>query len=278
MFKDSGNADRIDQIDQKNSETQETTAHDRFAAEAGLFGPDASKNQVAKIEVRVDPGAQASGETEVKVADSPAKPESKEADEKPGEDDDVFVQETLKFPDGHKEKLAGLIDAEKVMPMLSPIMENQMDDVIADADQNGEEVRQRLSDDLEHFDGQAKLDRADKASKDFSTLFYGIDNKAHKQAIYKYMTTGTGRVEPKELAEYPKLKTAMEEWTASQKDPDFKKAAEIRTEAHDKLEAIAALKETYAKHLAETERAGKALVLIVQAKEIRREINRRTEQ
>jgi hypothetical protein len=273
MFKDSGNAVHIDQIDQKNSETQETTTHDRFAAEAGLFGPDASKNQVAKIEVRTAP----SSEKEEKEADSPAKPESKEADEKPGDDDDVFVQDTIKFPEGHKEKLAALIDAEKVMPMLSPIMENQMDDVMADADQNGEEVRQRLSDDLEHFDGQEKLDRADKASKDFSTLFYGIDNKAHRQAIYNYMTSGAARVAPKELAEYPKLKTAMDEWSSSQKDPDFKKAAEIRTEAYDKLEAIAALKETYAKHLSETERSGKALVMIVQAKEIRREINRRIE-
>lgn len=275
MFKESGNADRIDQVDQKNSETQESSTHDRFAAEAGLFVP-ANKAQVARIEVRVLPQSQTSTEKE-KEADQPAKPESKEAD-KQEEDDDVFVPEPLNFPAGHKEKLAGLIDAEKVMPMLSPIMENQMDDVIADADQHGEDVRQRLSDDLEHFDGQAKLDRADKASKDFSTQFYQIDNKAHRQAIYNYMTSGSARVEPKELAAYPKLKTAMDEWTASQKDPDFKKAAEIRTEAFDKLEQIAVLKETYAKHLSETQRSGKALVMIVQAKEIRREINRRSEQ
>lgn len=257
---------RIEKSSSQNEEAR--SLHDAFAADTGMFAPHEVKHASA---ASVDQANQ-------KDADAVKKSDSKDATSKENEavaeDDDEFVRETLKFPDEHKDKLQSLIEAEKIMPMLSPVMENQMDDLISDADQAGQEVRDRLNDDLEHFDGQSKLDRADKALAGFRTAFYEVGDKSHKEAIYKYLTSNSV-VMPGELVLYPKLKDAIDELGKSQSDPDYAKAMEIRTEAHNKLEALAVLKEDYAKHLAATERSGKALVMIVQAKEIRTEINRR---
>ncbi len=275
MDRDIKDSERIN----ASSQTDEAKSlHEAFASDAGLFTSKAVRQAAAENMVSdanengaptKAPSAQDKNAETTADAKSDVPPETKEEEE-----DDVFVPETLNFPHDHKEKLQSLIEAEKILPMLSPIMENHMDDLMADADKAGEDIRNRLSDDLEHFDGQAKLDRADKAIKGFRTAFYSVEDEAHKDAILKYLQSNSVAV-PGELSLYPKLRNAIDELGKAQADPDYRKAAEIRTEAHNKLESLAVLKEDYAKHLAETERSGKALVMIVQAKEIRTEINRR---
>ncbi|MBX9569302.1 MAG: hypothetical protein K2X77_10435 [Candidatus Obscuribacterales bacterium] len=275
MDRDIKDSERIN----ASSQTDEAKSlHEAFASDAGLFTSKAVRQAAAEnmVSDAKENGAQ------TKAPSAQDKNDETKADAKTGvspetteeEEDEVFIPETLNFPNDHKEKLQSLIEAEKIMPMLSPIMENQMDDLMADADKAGEDIRNRLSDDLEHFDGQAKLDRADNAIKGFRTAFYSVEDKAHKAAILKYLQSNSVAV-PGELSLYPKLRNAIDELGKSQADPDYRKAAEIRTEAHNKLESLAVLKEDYAKHLAETERSGKALVMIVQAKEIRTEIDRR---
>ena len=274
-----------EQTESASAKTDGKDLHETLAADAGIFLVSGSRNSTPRdaanagskesgSDIEITPLAKIQVVPTAKPDQADNKSKDTDAETTDSTDDDEFVRETLKFPEEFQEKLSSLIDAEKIMPMLSPVMENQMDDLMSDGDREADEVRNRLSDDLEHFDGQAKLDRADNALKEFRTAFYAVNDEAHREAIYNYLSSNSAEI-PAAVNEYPGLKEKIEELGKSQSDPDFNKAAEIQTEAHNKLEALAKLKEDYAKHLAETNRSGKALVMIVQAKEIRTEINRR---
>lgn len=182
--------------------------------------------------------------------------------------------ESMKFPEDYLIKFNDLIEAQKIMPSLALVLDQQIGNLIENADRAGMNLQEQLSLDLGSFGGQEKLDRAVKAKRE-STKFFALVAEEDREEILNYMAAPKPgkKSTPQVFDKYPELKNAFAETQAIIKDADYLRAKQIQADTYTKLVVLAILREEYAKHLSESGKIADAKLLLAQAKELRQHMD-----